>query len=236
MSSETWSDPKHRASFSFPKTYTVTKRIWAALCVLSKPWITSDTKKLLVEKEQAFKVNDRSRGKLSQREIQSKINCNNNLRMVWRGIKTMIGQSNQPKIPEYSIEEANALNKYFARLESGLLPFPSWLDNVTDSTSIMVCSRDVEQVFSQAKPCKAAGPDKLLSMVLRTCYEQLSHFFSFVTCSKGHWTYIWHPKVVKQLKFSLPEKPKLSVLNDFRLVALTSVVIKCLEWIVLTHL
>lgn len=84
----------------------------------SKLWITSDFKKLLVEKE-AFKANGR---KLIQREIQDKMNhskgiyksnveqllMNNDSQMAWRGIKSMIGQSNLPKIPWYTVEEANA--------------------------------------------------------------------------------------------------------------------------------
>lgn len=155
----------------------------------SKPWITSDFKKLLVEKKRAFKVNNR---KLIQREIQEKINhskgiyksnveqllMNNNSQMAWRGIKSMIGQSNQPKIPGYTVEEANALNKHFARWESGGRVLPSGLENGMECTSISVSSREVERVFSSVKPHQAAGPDKLRSMVLRMCHEQLNHVFS----------------------------------------------------------
>lgn len=146
----------------------------------------------------------------------------NNSRMAWRGIKTMIGQSNQPNIPDHSAEEANALNRHFARWESDLRPLPNWQDNATGSAPISVCSREVEWVFSQVKPRKAAGPDKLPSMVLRACHEQLSHVF----CDLFQKSLDTHtvPKIWKTAEIlPLPKKPKPSVLNDFRPVALTSV-------------
>lgn len=57
-----------------------------------------------------------------------------------------------------------------------------------------------------------------------------------VTCFKSHWIHTI-PKIWKTTEIlPLPKKPKPFVLNDFRPVAPTSMAMKCLEWIVLSHL
>ena len=150
-----------------------------------------DIKRLLVEKERVFKANYRCGGKLIQREIQEKINHNkgiyklkveqllldNNSQMACRGIKTMFEQNNQQKVPAHTVEEANTLNEHFSRWESGGRAETSCLDNAIEGVPISLSCSEVGQVFSLVKPLKAAGPDKLQSMVLRTCHEQLRFVF-----------------------------------------------------------
>lgn len=156
----------------------------------SKPWITTEIKKLLVDKERAFKANDRYGGKLIQKEIQTKIKQGkrqykdkveqqlkeSNSRMAWRGIKTIIGQNQYSNTPEHTVEQANALNEHFARWESDVPANPISLDGRA-SASIRVSCEEVGRIFSHIRTRKAAGPDRLEGTILKSCKEQLSPVF-----------------------------------------------------------
>lgn len=225
---------------------TATKRV--KQFANSKPWITSEIKKLLVEKERAFKENDRCGGKLIQKEIQKKIKQGkrhykdkierhlqeNNSRMAWRGIKTIIGQNHHSNTMVHSVEQANAMNDHFARWENAVPANPISLEG-SASVSIRVSCEEVGRIFSHIKIRKAAGPDRLEGTILKSCKEQLSPVFRGLY-QKSLDTHkvpnIW--KTAEIVPF--PKKLKPDGQNDFRPVALTSVAMKCFERIILTHL
>ena len=141
----------------------------------SKPWITTEITKLLADKERAFKANYRHGGKLIQREIQTKIKQGkrlykdkveqqlkeNNSRLAWRGIKTIIGQNQHSNIPVHTVEQANALNDHFARWESDGPVRPISLEESAPSAPIRVSCEEVGRIFSHIRTRKGAGPDKL---------------------------------------------------------------------------
>ncbi len=97
---------------------------------------------------------------------------------------------------------------------------------------VIITSEEVCRTFKRVNTRKAAGPDRIIGRVLRECREELSVIYSHLfqvsvdTCSV--------PTAWK-LSFVVPV-PKISkpvVLNDYRLVALTSIVMKSFEKIVL---
>ena len=82
---------------------------------------------------------------------------------------------------------------------------------------------------------KAAGPDRLEGIILKSCKEQLSPVFRglFQKSIDTHTIpVIWKTAEI----VPLPKKPKPVGPNDFRPVALTSVAMKCFERIILTRL
>jgi hypothetical protein len=85
---------------------------------------------------------------------------------------------------------------------------------------------DVSKTFKHVNPCRAAGPDRIPSRVLRACADQLAGVFTDIfnlslsqsavtTCFKISTT------------IPVPKKAKVTELNDYRPVALTSVIMKC---------
>ena len=84
---------------------------------------------------------------------------------------------------------------------------------------------DVSKTFKRVNPRKTAGPDGIPSRVLRACADQLAGVFTDIfnqslpqsavpTCFK--WATI----------VPVPKKAKGTNLNDYRTIALTSVIIK----------
>ncbi len=117
-------------------------------------------------------------------------------------------------------------------------PHPLWTplhttintsSNPLSPTSAFQISEDeVHQVFWKQKRKKAPGPDGVTPACLKTCADQLAPIFTKIfkvpSCFK-HSTIIDIPKI-----------SKITGLNDYRPVALTSVVMKSFEKLVLAHL
>ncbi|TWW73566.1 hypothetical protein D4764_15G0009600 [Takifugu flavidus] len=71
------------------------------------------------------------------------------------------------------------------------------------------------EALSRINPRKAGSPDSIPGRVLRACAEQLAGITAIVP---------------------VPKHSKLMCLNDYRPVALTSIIMKCFEGLVLAHL
>jgi hypothetical protein len=93
----------------------------------------------------------------------------------------------------------------------------------------------VSKTFKCVNPLKAAGPDGIPSRVLRACADQLAGVFMDIfnqslsqsvvlTCFKM-------ATIVPVLK-----KAKVTELNDYRPIALTSAIMKCFERLVKDHI
>ena len=89
----------------------------------------------------------------------------------------------------------------------------------------------VESTFRRLTIRKAAGPDNISARLLKTCASQLS----YVICKLFSWSLndstvpsVWKHSVL----CPVPKNNKPSTLNDYRPVALTSVVMKSFEKVV----
>jgi hypothetical protein len=93
---------------------------------------------------------------------------------------------------------------------------------------------NVSKTFQQVNVHKAAGPDGLPGCVLHACADQLASVFTVIfnlslsesvipTCFK-------HTIIVP-----VPKNAKVTCLNDYRPIALTSVAMKCFERLVMAH-
>ena len=102
-------------------------------------------------------------------------------------------------------------------------------------TPLSIQERDVNKLLKRLNPRKAAGPDAVSPSTLRHCADQLSPVFTDIFN-----TSLAECVVPACLKTStiipVPKKQRITGLNDYRPVALTSVVMKTFERLVLTHL
>ncbi|XP_052003942.1 uncharacterized protein LOC127658608 [Xyrauchen texanus] len=100
---------------------------------------------------------------------------------------------------------------------------------------LKICEEDVCQVFRKQKTRKAQGPDDISPTCLKFCADQLATIFTQifnrsleqceVPCCFKHSTII-----------PVPKKPQTTGLNDYRPVAVMSVVMKSFERLVSAHL
>ena len=90
---------------------------------------------------------------------------------------------------------------------------------------------DVRLMFQRVNTKKAAGPDGITGHVLKTCANQLAPVFTEIFNLSLSKCII--PRCFKQsVIVPVPKKAKPSCLNDYRPIALTSVVMKCFERLV----
>ncbi|KAI2659844.1 hypothetical protein H4Q32_022390 [Labeo rohita] len=91
----------------------------------------------------------------------------------------------------------------------------------------MICESDVCRVFRKQKIRKAKGPDGVSPACLKVCAVQLSSIFTLIFSRS--------PSCFK-CSIPVPKKPNITGLNDYRPVALLSVVMKSFERLVLVYL
>ncbi len=96
-------------------------------------------------------------------------------------------------------------------------------------------SEDVRQVFRKNKRRKAPGLDSVTPICLKTCADQLAPIFTQIFNRSLELCEV--PSCFKRSTIiPVPKKPKITGLNDYRPVALTSVAMKSFERLVLAYL
>jgi hypothetical protein len=106
---------------------------------------------------------------------------------------------------------------------------------VPDDCVVTLSVADVSKTFKQVNIHKAAGPDVLPGCVLRTCADQLASVFTDIFNMSLTEPVI--PTCFKQTTIvPVPKKEKVTCLNDYRAIALTSVAMKCFERLVMVHI
>ncbi|KAK0148776.1 putative RNA-directed DNA polymerase from transposon X-element [Merluccius polli] len=130
------------------------------------------------------------------------------------------------------LERANQLNNFFCRFDSGsdagagiMLPPPP-------SASVLnIRQSDVFHLFSRCNPRKSPGPDNICGNTLKHCAEQLAPVFTDIFNSSLNLCTVpilWKTSTI----VPVPKLPRPTESNDFRPIALTSLVMKCLERLV----
>lgn len=160
----------------------------------------------------------------------------NKSKAAWDGLKTITGYTaGKPNFHEGNVEKlVNDLNVFYARFdkEDSIGPSP---DCVGELAKVELSADEVRNVFKQLNERKAAGPDGLSPKLLKTCYMELSDIFHLIfseSLATGTIPSLWKTATV----IPVPQIAKPAVLNDYRPVALTPIVAKCLEKLVLSRL
>ncbi|KAK0149886.1 RNA-directed DNA polymerase from mobile element jockey [Merluccius polli] len=244
-------------------TDTVTVNKHVRVYPNQKPWMTPAVKALLKARNSAFTSGDRAlysaarsdlrRGiKAAKGEYRKKVELHlgDDTRRVWQGIQHLTGyKGSLPAAAAggMNISLAEDLNHFFARFESARSPsspvlqlHPSSLTHVppaptTTSNTLTLQVHQVRRALLAVNPRKAAGPDGVLGKVLRACADQLAGVLTRIFNTSLSLAEV--PPCLKAANIiPVPKKTSITDLNDYRPVALTSVVMKCFERLVLQHL
>ena len=106
---------------------------------------------------------------------------------------------------------------------------------IPDDFVITLSAADVSKTLKQVNIHKAAGPDGLPGRVLRVCADQLASVFTDIFNLSLSESVI--PTRFKQTTIvTVPKNTKVTCLNDYRPVALTSVAMKCFERLVMDYI
>lgn len=131
----------------------------------------------------------------------------------------------------------NKLNSIYRRFDSfdNKAKCNTVSTNTPQTTTIHLSVEEVRHCLSKINPHKAPGPDGLRGRALKACANELAtvftHLFQLLlsTCTVLD---MWKSSIIKPL----PKKPGSKELNDFRPVALTPILAKCMERVVIKHL
>ena len=218
----------------------------------SKPWVNKDIKDLLSNKQKAFKDKETDSVKEIDKSIKKSVwaakmkykekleDCfkSNDSKETWSCLKTITGYSDKKAVyvENVNIPYLNDMNSFFARFEDkdGSGVSGSVSDTTTTDERVVIEAWEVKNVFDRVNARKACGPDGIKPKVLRMCSAQLCYIYAFIM----NWTLNEHtiPTAWKCSEIiPIPKRP-ITVLNDYRPVALTSVVMKCMEKLILKRI
>ncbi len=226
-------------------TVTKTTTVWAN----RKPWLTGEVYRLLKARNAAFRAGDEeglktARANLSRgireakrqysRRIAHHFSDSRDTRSLWQGIQTITDYKPPPQTCDSTIPLLNELNIFFARFEA---------QNSTTAQKtppppgdqVMTLSPDrVRRSFSRINARKAPGPDNIPGRVLRDCAVELTDVFTDIFNISLSQAVV--PTCLKATTIiPVPKKSSPSCFNDYSPVALTPILMKCFERLVMQH-
>ncbi|XP_047675457.1 uncharacterized protein LOC125145680 [Tachysurus fulvidraco] len=162
------------------------------------------------------------------RRLAHKFSDSRDTRRLWQGIQTITDYKPLPRTCDSNISLLNELNTFFARFEKQNSTTAQKTPPPPGDQVMMLTPDSVRRSFSRINVRKAPGPDNIPGRVLRDCAVELTDVFTDIfnislsqavvpTCFKA-------ATIIPVLK-----KPSPSCFNDYRAVALTSIIMKCFE-------
>ncbi|KAI5629002.1 gastrula zinc finger protein XlCGF28.1-like [Silurus asotus] len=160
-------------------------------------------------------------------------------RSLWQGLRTITDyKTPSSRMVNADASLADELNTFYARFEaaanhaSGASGTTSvHAERAGEVNTFTISEHDVRRAFKRVNTRKAAGPDGITGRVLKACADQLAPVFTEIFNLSLEQAVV--PSCFKQSTIvPVPKKPQPACLNDYRPVALTSVVMKCFERLV----
>ncbi len=162
---------------------------------------------------------------------------------VWKGLKAITKYRTPSPSTEVNQQLAEDLNELYCgfetphtrpdHLSTQLLTPPA--TPLSPTPVLQISEEDVRQVFRKNKRRKAPGQDGVTPACLKTCADQLAPIFTQIFNRSLELCEV--PSCFKRSTIiPVPKKPMITGLNDYRPVALTSVVMKSFEKLVLAYL
>ncbi|KAI4898399.1 hypothetical protein NFI96_002300 [Prochilodus magdalenae] len=214
-----------------------------------KPWLNGEVRSLLKARDAAFRSGDAQELRRARRELTAGVKrakaayalkiqghfSSQDPRSMWRGIKCITDYktrdaqcSKDPSLPE-------ALNKFYARFEDPDTPPSIRLTPTPGEVPLSVTPAEVRRTLRRINPRKSAGPDNIPGRVLRECADQISEVLADIF--NVSLTQAAVPTCLKTATIiPVPKSSTVTGLNDYRPIALTPIVTKCFERLVMTHI
>ena len=145
-------------------------------------------------------------------------------------------ETRKPPSQNKSDLNTNALNEFYCRFDHDTPATSTTCISPNNYQQPLVVEKDrVQTLFRLCNPGKAPGPDGLKGKVLNICSEQLAIPFTKIfqrSIDEQTIPTAWKHSII----IPVPKNQNPNKLNDFRPVALTSIVMKCFEKIIKTAL
>ncbi len=213
---------------------TVTKTITTR--ANQKLWMTAEVRGLLKARDEAFRSGDKAalktaRANLScgiknaKRSYAQKINNHftdsRDTRSLWQAIQTITDY--KPPAPIHSTTFIHGVWNAEWHTCTKKLPTPP------NDQALSVCSRRKEDL-SRINPRKAAGPDNIPGRVLKDCAPQLTDVLTDIFNTSLSQAVAHMSQSKQSYRY---QKSPVSCLNDYRPIALTPIMMKYFERLVM---
>nr|XP_049577365.1 uncharacterized protein LOC125969398 [Syngnathus scovelli] len=215
-----------------------------------KPWLTGAVLRLLRARDKAFRAGDEAdlrtaRADLSRgiKEAKKAFSCkvsthfkdSKDARSLWRGIQTITDYKPAPRSCEGDVRLLNDLNRFFARFDAQNSTCPLKTTPPPHEQPLRLSADGVRRALAAIDTRKAAGPDNIPGRALKDCAGELSGVFTDIFNVSLQQAIV--PSCFKAATIvPVPKKPAPSCFNDYRPVALTPIIMKCFERLVMEHI
>ncbi len=224
---------------------TVTKTITTH--ANQKPWMTAEVRGLLKTRDETFRSGDKAalktaRANLScgiknaKRSHAQKINNHftdsRDTRSLWQAIQTITDYKPLPQACDDGPSLPDTLNHFYSRFEMQNDTPAQKLPTPPNDQALCLSAADVRKTLSRINPRKAAGPDNIPGRVLKDCAAQLTDVLTDIFNTSLSQAVV--PTCLKSTTIiPVPKKSPVSCLNDYRPIALTPIMMKCFERLVM---
>ncbi len=215
-----------------------------------KPWLTGEVYRLLKARNAAFRAGDEeglrtARANLSRgireanrqysRRIAHRFSDSRDTRSLWQGIQTITDYKPPPQTCDSTIPLLNELNAFFARFEAQNSTTAQKTPPPPGDQMMTLSPHSVRRSLSRINARKAPGPDNIPGRVLRHCAVELTDVFTDIFNISLSQAVV--PTCFKATTIiPVPKKSSPSCFNDYRPVALTPILMKCFERLVMQHI
>ena len=215
-----------------------------------KPWLTAEVHRLLRARNEAFKSGDNvalraaradlDRGiKEAKRQHTAKtadrFRDSRDTRSLWQGIQTITDYKPRPRTCDNDTTLLNDLNNFFGRFEALNSTTAQKTPPPPSDQVLSLSPASVRRSLSRINPRKAAGPDGIPGRVWKACAAELTEVTTDIFNTSLSQAVV--PTCFKEATIiPIPKKPSPSCFNDYRPVALTPIIMKCFERLVMQHI
>ena len=161
----------------------------------------------------------------------------NNCKNAWKGLKLLCGYTTKETelLIDETQENANEFNAFYARFDKHdhRQECEALLQNLdfNSHVALNISRNDVHRALRNIKISKSSGPDGVSGRLLKFCTDQLDeplHGLFQSSLDRRYVPALWkHSEIIPVPKTKFPK-----VKNDYRPVALTSIIMKCFEHII----
>ena len=220
----------------------------------NKPWFNKEVRLLRRGKEAAHRSGDKDAYTKAKYALSKAIQHakgvyktrieqqvgDKNIRAVWRGLQSATGYKKKPPPTSNDPNLPDQFNVFCTRFEAPRgstpsIPPASPPPATTSPAPLVITEHEVRRLFKGQNTRKACGPDMVSPATLKHCASELAPVFTDIFNQSLNLCRV--PVCFKSaVIIPVPKKPKITCLNDYRPVALTSVVMKVFERLVLSYL
>ncbi|KAI3369447.1 hypothetical protein L3Q82_007487 [Scortum barcoo] len=214
-----------------------------------KPWLNAEVRSLLKARDAAFRSGDRLALRAARRQLTAGVKrakaayaqriqghfTSNDPRSMWRGIKCITDYNTRDAQCPRDPSLPDALNNFYACFDDPNTSPSTRFTPPPGEEPLRVTAAEVRRTLQRINPRKAAGPDNISGRVLKGCAYQLTEVLTDIFNTSLQQAAV--PTCLKTATIiPIPKTPTVTGLNDYRPVALTPIVMKCFERLVMAHI